>query len=68
MPFANTSRDECGIYFIGYSKAFTTTRKMLENMFIGDPVGNTVRLPDFSTSITDCITRITDLLRFVEIM
>ena len=52
MPFANTSKGEYGTYFIGYAKTFTTTRKMLENMFIGDPVGNTDRLLDFSTPIT----------------
>ncbi len=27
--------------FIGYASTFSTTRKMLENMFIGSPVGNT---------------------------
>lgn len=52
MPFANTSKGEYGTYFIGYTKTFTTTRKMLENMFIGDPVGNTDRLLDFSTPVT----------------
>lgn len=52
MPFANPSRGEYGTYFIGYAGTFTTTRKMLENMFIGDPVGNTDRLLDFSTAVT----------------
>ncbi len=52
MPFANTSRGEYGTYFIGYASTFSTTMKMLENMFIGDPVGNTDRLLDFSTPIT----------------
>lgn len=52
MPFANTSKGEYGTYFIGYSKTFTTTRKMLERMFIGEPAGNTDRLLDFSTPIT----------------
>ena len=41
MPFANTSKGEYGTYFIGYASTFSTTRTMLENMFIGDPVGNT---------------------------
>lgn len=52
MPFANTSKGEYGTYFIGYAGTFTTTRRMLENMFIGDPIGNTDRLLDFSTAVT----------------
>ncbi|MDR1698421.1 MAG: Dyp-type peroxidase [Prevotellaceae bacterium] len=52
MPFANTSKGEYGTYFIGYAGTFSTTRRMLENMFIGNPVGNTDRLLDFSTAVT----------------
>ncbi len=52
MPFANTSKGEYGTYFIGYANAFSTTHQMLENMFIGNPIGNTDRLLDFSTPIT----------------
>ena len=52
MPFANPAKREFGTYFIGYASSFTTTRRMLENMFIGDPVGNYDRLLDFSTAIT----------------
>lgn len=52
MPFANTSKGEYGTYFIGYASTFSTTRKMVENMFVGEPVGNTDRLLDFSTAIT----------------
>lgn len=52
MPFANPSKGEFGTYFIGYAGTFSTTRKMLENMFIGDPVGNYDRLLDFSTAVT----------------
>ena len=52
MPFANPSKGEFGTYFIGYAGTFSTTRKMLENMFVGDPVGNTDRLLDFSTAVT----------------
>jgi len=52
MPFANPSRGEYGTYFIGYAGTFSTTRKMLENMFVGEPVGNTDRLLDFSTAVT----------------
>ncbi|CAK7015544.1 MAG: Dye-decolorizing peroxidase YfeX [Desulfovibrio sp.] len=52
MPFANPAKGEFGTYFIGYAGTFTTTHKMLENMFIGEPVGNTDRLLDFSTAVT----------------
>lgn len=52
MPFANTSKGEYGTYFIGYASTFSTTLKMLENMFVGSPIGNTDRLLDFSTAIT----------------
>jgi putative iron-dependent peroxidase len=52
MPFANPSNGEWGTYFIGYAGTFSTTRRMLENMFIGDPVGNTDRLLDFSKAVT----------------
>ena len=52
MPFANPSRGEYGTYFIGYAGTFSTTRRMLENMFVGDPAGNTDRLLDFSTAVT----------------
>ena len=52
MPFANPSKGEFGTYFIGYANTFSTTRRMLENMFIGNPVGNTDRLLDFSTAVT----------------
>ena len=52
MPFANPAKREFGTYFIGYAGTFTTTRRMLENMFIGDPVGNSDRLLDFSTAVT----------------
>ena len=52
MPFANPSRNEYGTYFIGYARTFATTRKMLENMFVGEPAGNTDRLLDFSTAVT----------------
>ena len=52
MPFANPAKGEFGTDVIGYAGKFSTTRKMLENMFIGDPVGNTDRLLDFSTAAT----------------
>ena len=52
MPFAIPSKGEFGTYFIGYANTFTTTYRMLENMFVGDPVGNYDRLLDFSTAVT----------------
>ena len=52
MPFANPTKNEFGTYFIGYAGTFATTRKMLENMFLGEPRGNTDRLLDFSTAVT----------------
>lgn len=52
MPFANTSKGEYGTYFIAYASTFSTTKLMLERMFLGHPVGNTDRLLDFSTPIT----------------
>ena len=52
MPFANPAKGEFGTYFIGYAGTFSTTKRMLENMFIGEPVGNSDRLLDFSTAVT----------------
>ncbi|MDR2612217.1 MAG: Dyp-type peroxidase [Deltaproteobacteria bacterium] len=52
MAFASPSRNEHGTYFIGYASTFTATRRMLENMFVGDPPGNTDRLLDFSEAVT----------------
>lgn len=52
MPFANTSKNEYGTYFIGYARYFSTTKTMLEHMFLGYPKGNTDRLLDYSTAVT----------------
>lgn len=52
MPFANTAKGEYGTYFIGYASTFSTTRTMLEHMFVGEAAGNTDRLLDFSTPVT----------------
>ncbi len=52
MPFGEIGKGEFGTYFIGYSRAPVVTEKMLRNMFIGDPPGNTDRILDFSTAIT----------------
>jgi putative iron-dependent peroxidase len=52
MPFGEIGRGEFGTYFIGYSRTPTVTERMLDNMFIGDPPGNTDRILDFSTALT----------------
>ncbi|MBP2703947.1 Dyp-type peroxidase [Microbispora sp. RL4-1S] len=52
MPFGNVGRGEFGTYFIGYARTPAVTEKMLENMFLGDPPGNTDRILDFSTAVT----------------
>jgi putative iron-dependent peroxidase len=52
MPFGNMSTNEMGTYFIAYASTFTTVQKMLNNMFIGSPVGNYDRILDFSTAKT----------------
>ncbi|MDR0666968.1 MAG: Dyp-type peroxidase [Campylobacteraceae bacterium] len=52
MPFANPSKGEFGTYFIGYASTFSTTKRMLENMFKGEPEGNYDRLLDFSKPVT----------------
>jgi putative iron-dependent peroxidase len=52
MPFGSVGRQEFGTYYIGYAASPDVTERMLENMFIGDPPGNTDRILDFSTAIT----------------
>lgn len=55
MPFGNMSTNEMGTYFIAYASTFSTVKKMLNNMFIGDPPGNYDRLLDFSTAKTGAL-------------
>ena len=52
MPFGEVGTGEYGTYYIGYSRSPDVTEKMLQNMFIGDPPGNTDRILDFSTALT----------------
>lgn len=52
MPFGAPGAGEYGTYFIGYSRTPAVTERMLRNMFIGDPPGNTDRVLDFSTAVT----------------
>ena len=52
MPFGELGKGEYGTYFIGYSRTPAVTERMLRNMFLGDPPGNTDRVLDFSTAVT----------------
>ncbi len=52
MPFGELGAGEFGTYYIGYSRTPELTERMLRNMFIGDPPGNTDRILDFSTAVT----------------
>lgn len=52
MPFGEIGKGEFGTYYIGYSRTPSVTERMLQNMFIGDPPGNTDRILDFSTAVT----------------
>lgn len=52
MPFGNMATNQMGTYFIAYASTFSTVKKMLNNMFIGSPVGNYDRILDFSTAKT----------------
>ncbi|MDG3011567.1 Dyp-type peroxidase [Rhodococcus sp. D2-41] len=52
MPFGSVGDGEMGTYFIGYCATPSITERMLENMFLGDPPGNTDRLLDFTTAVT----------------
>ena len=64
MPFGEIGKGEFGTYFIGYSRTAAVTERMLSNMFIGDPPGNTDRVLDFSAAVTGTLffTPITDFL------
>lgn len=52
MPFGNLGNGESGTYYIAYSADPAVPERMLSNMFIGDPPGNTDRILDFSTAQT----------------
>jgi porphyrinogen peroxidase len=52
MPFGTLGDGESGTYYIAYAADPGVTERMLRNMFIGDPPGNTDRILDFSTAIT----------------
>lgn len=52
MPFGRPGAGVFGTYFIGYARSPQPLELMLENMFVGRPVGNYDRLLDFSTAVT----------------
>jgi putative iron-dependent peroxidase len=52
MPFGSPGSGEFGTYYIGYAADVSVTERMLDNMFIGDPPGNSDRILDFSTAVT----------------
>lgn len=52
MPFGTLGDGDSGTYYIAYSADPDVTERMLRNMFIGDPPGNTDRILDFSTART----------------
>ena len=52
MPFGRPGQGEFGTYFIGYSGRLWVIEKMLERMFVGNPVGSHDRILDFSTAVT----------------
>ena len=55
MPFGHLADGERGTYFIGYAADPWVVERMLENMFLGDPAGNTDRILEFSTAVTGCL-------------
>lgn len=55
MPFGTVGSEEYGTYYIAYSKTPGITERMLRNMFLGDPPGNSDRVLDFSRALTGCL-------------
>ena len=55
VSFANASKGEFGTFFIGYSGKFSTTRTMLEQMYLGRAEGKPDRLLDFSIPKTGAL-------------
>lgn len=52
MPFGRPGSNEFGTYFIGYARSPEPLEQMLENMFVGRPVGHYDRLLDFSKAVS----------------
>jgi porphyrinogen peroxidase len=55
MPFGSIASGERGTYFIGYAASPSVIERMLDNMFVGNPPGNTDRILEFSTAVTGCL-------------
>lgn len=55
LPFGNAAAREFGTYFIGYAADPGVIERMLRRMFVGEPIGNTDRILDFSTAVTGCL-------------
>ena len=55
MPFGHVGSGEFGTYYIAYAKTPAVTERMLRNMFLGDPPGNTDRVLSFSTALTGAL-------------
>lgn len=52
MPFGEIGTGEFGTYYIAYSKDPAIPEEMLQRMFVGEPVGNTDAILEFSTAVT----------------
>ena len=52
LPFGRPGQGEYGTYFIGYTRHLWVIEKMLQRMFLGEPVGSYDRLLDFSKAQT----------------
>jgi len=52
MPFGRVGAAEFGTFSIAYARTSELIERMLTNMFIGDPPGNTDRILDFSTAVS----------------
>ncbi|KAB5542550.1 hypothetical protein GE09DRAFT_1225472 [Coniochaeta sp. 2T2.1] len=55
MPFGSPGAGEFGTYFIGYTRRLWVIEKMLQRMFIGEPVGMHDRLLDYSRPLTGSV-------------
>ncbi len=55
MPFGTLGDGRSGTYYIAYAADPDVTERMLRNMFIGDPPGNTDRILEFSIAETGCL-------------
>jgi porphyrinogen peroxidase len=52
MPFGRVGTREFGTFYIAYARTPDVIERMLRNMFVGNPPGNTDRILEFSTPLT----------------